>query len=153
MAPAVMRPSPATDTAVELLRELVAEVKGLRADLMERNQDTRPGILNSALSRADRALLARLLPTIGGAFGSELFLTRELFESESAALRLVLRGLNAKQVGRLLRRAEGQTIDGYLIQREGLELRAVLWRVVQVPVFLEAQNLTVPPRVPRGLAE
>jgi hypothetical protein len=58
---------------------------------------------------------------------------RELFESDTAALRLVLRAVNAKQVGRLLRRGEGQAIDGYLIQRDGTELHAVLWRVVQIP--------------------
>jgi hypothetical protein len=119
---------------LELLRELIAEVKGLRADLSVRGQ-----VLNcpradiSSLSRADLALLGRLLPAIGGALGSEAFLARDLFEHESAALRLVRRGLNAKRIGRLLHRAEGHAIDGYLIERAGVELGAILWRVVQAP--------------------
>jgi hypothetical protein len=47
----------------------------------------------------------------------------------AAPLHLVLRGLNAKRVGHLLRRAEGQAVDGYGVQRQGFELHAVLWRV------------------------
>jgi hypothetical protein len=116
----------------ELLLAVLIEMRGLRQDLAQRNQDARPVILNSPLSRADLALLGRLLPAIGGALGSELFLVRELFGHDAAALRLALRELNAKQVGRLFRRAEGQAIGAYLIQREGVELHAVLWRVAQV---------------------
>jgi hypothetical protein len=117
-------PADSTDTIATLLRELVAEVRGLRADQRER----RPA---SSLSRADRAVLARLLPAAGGVFGSEPFLTRDLFESDSAALTLVLRGLNVRQVGRLFRRGEGQAIDGYMIQRDGKELNAILWRILK----------------------
>jgi hypothetical protein len=80
------------------------------------------------------------LPAIGGAFGSELFATRELFTSEAAAVRLVVRGLNARQAGRLLRRATGQAIDGYMVQRESIEAGAVLWCVVKVPEFPGVQN-------------
>jgi hypothetical protein len=111
----------------DLLRELIAEVRGLRADL---TRDRRP-----ALSREDRARLARLLPVIGATLGPDLFLTAELFERDSAALRLVLAGLTVKQLGRLLRRAVDTPIDGYLVVREAVEAGAVVWRVVQVPDF------------------
>ena len=57
---------------------------------------------------------------------------RELFLSQAPALRLVLRGLNTRQVGRLLRRGEGQVIDGYVVQQGGFELNTNLWRVMQV---------------------
>jgi hypothetical protein len=146
---AQVRPAsrPGADPVVDLLRELVEQVKGLRADL---SRDRRPSL---TLTRADRALLARLLPAIGGALGSDLFTARELLKHDSAALRLVTVGLNAKQLGRLLKRGEGHVIDGYLIQREGLELHAVLWRVVRVPAFSTVENLSVPPRDPRGVVE
>jgi hypothetical protein len=101
-----------------------------------------------SLSRADRARLARILPAIGGVVGSDEFLVRELFESDAAALRLVLRGLTPIQTGRLLRRAEGRIIDAYRIERSGAELHTTLWRVVQVSGVLEAQTPAVPPRVP-----
>jgi hypothetical protein len=55
-----------------------------------------------------------------------------MFDHDAAALRLVRRGLNAKRVGRLLRRAEGQAVDGYVVQREGFELHAVLWCAAQL---------------------
>jgi len=126
---------------VALLRDLVAEVRALRSD------QARSSRRSSSLTREDRVLLARLLPAIGGTFGSELFVARELFEHDSAALHVVLRGLNARRVGRLLRRGEGHPIDGYLIQRDGHELHATLWRIVKVPEFSGDGNLTVPPRL------
>lgn len=132
-----------------LLREILAELKGLREDLAASRL---PGVQTS-LTRADRALLARLLPAAGGAIGSVPFLVRELFEDDSAALHLVLRGLNAKGIGRLLRRAAGQAIDGYLVEEVGAELNTTLWRVVQAPGFLGNENPAVPPRDPKSLAK
>jgi hypothetical protein len=116
------------ETVVEgLLRELVAEVRGLRSDLTRRPVPS--------LSREDRARLSRLLPAIGATLGSELFNSAELHEHGSPALRLVRAGLNAKQLGRLLRRAANTPIDGYMVLHEGTEAGAALWRVVQVPDF------------------
>jgi len=60
--------------------------------------------------------------------------TRDLFESDAAAVKLVTRGLNVRQVGRLFRRGEGQAIDGYAIQRDGAELNAILWRILGAKV-------------------
>jgi hypothetical protein len=111
----------ATPTVELLLRELLTEVRGLRADLRERQA--------TSLSRADRALLARLLPAIGGALGSEPFPSRDL-PTASPGLRVVLRGVSAKQIGRLLSRAEGVPIDGYIVERCGIEINVTLWRVV-----------------------
>jgi hypothetical protein len=126
MAPAVMRPAPAvaTDTAVELLlTQLLEEVRALRADMRER----RPA---PSLSRSDRAVLARLLPAIAGDRGSEPFdfTSRDL--RAKPGLRVVLRGLSVKQIGRLLSRAEGVPIDGYIVERCGIEINVALWRVL-----------------------
>jgi hypothetical protein len=126
----------------ELLRELVAELKGLRADLAQsvdfsrrrENLPTSGGCTRvQVLSRADLALLGRLLPAIGGVFGSDEFAVRELFERDSAALRLVLSGLNGIRIGRLFQRAVDIPISSYLVERAGVELHAALWRVVGVP--------------------
>ena len=125
------------------LDDVVAELRAIR-QLLE--AAARP---SCSLSRSDRATLARLLPPIAGVFGSELFLVRDLFDSDAPALRLVLSGLTTNQVGRLFRRGEWQAIDGYLVQSEGSELNTVLWRVVQYGVVGD-RSLTVPPRHRRG---
>jgi hypothetical protein len=83
------------------------------------------------LARADRAHLGRLLPAIGGVFGSDLFVVSELVEAAQPALRLVCAGLSTKQLGRLLLRASKhpQGIDGYHVQACGVEVGATLWCV------------------------
>jgi hypothetical protein len=118
------------DTPAELLRQLVAEQRQTNTTLdlirqaLERQQ-------HSPLSRADRVRLARVLPAVAGAIGSELFLTHELFESDSAALRVALRGLNTRKVGRLLGRAEGTPIGGLVVERVTSEAGAIVWRVAE----------------------
>jgi hypothetical protein len=116
------RASPEASTTDALLRELIDQLIGLRADA----RDRRP----SPLTRQDRDPLARILPVVIGVCGSELFTARELVEDESADLRLVLAGQTPKRLGRLLQRAEGQRIGGFVVQRDGLEVGAVLWRIV-----------------------
>jgi hypothetical protein len=111
---------------LDLLRELVEQIKGLRADLARSGSQRG----THSLSREDRVLLARLLPAIAGARGSEEFTSRDLAADSSPALRLVLRRLSVKQIGRLLARAEGMAIDGWLVQRCGVEINVALWRVV-----------------------
>src|SRR5262245_3873238 len=119
----VSRASVGESTTDALLRIVISELRGLRRDLA--------GQRPLSLTRADRVVIGNLLPAIGGTFGSELFIVRELFEHESAALHLLLHDVNAKQLGRLFRRAEGQPVGGYVIERGGEELHCVLWRVVQ----------------------
>ena len=84
------------------------------------------------LSRSDRAMLEGLLPAIAGAVGSEAFLVRELLHVDAQGLRGVLGGCSAKALGRLLRRAEGQPVGGYVVERLNTENGAILWRVVKV---------------------
>jgi hypothetical protein len=124
-----MMPDSALETDQQLaalLEVLIAEVRGLRSDLV---RDRRP---RRVLSRTDCAYLSKLLPVIAGAI-NEPFLTRDLFVSDSAALQFVLQGWTAIRIGRLFQRAEGHTIDGYVVERDGTELHATLWRVLQVP--------------------
>jgi hypothetical protein len=137
--------TPPQAIVVDLLLELVEQVKGLRADLAQH----RPP---SSLSREDRVLLARLLPAIGGALGSELFTSADVCEHASAALRLVRAGMNAKQLGRLLRRAADTPVAGYLVKRQGSEAGAALWQISQVPEFPGNEKVSVPHAPSNGRA-
>jgi len=111
-----------------LLRELVAEVRGLRADLAARRSAP------AALNRADRARLARMLPAIAGVYGSDRFAARDLVDADAPpALRLVTRGLTAQPLGSLFSRGAGVVIDGFVLERAGNELHATLWQVFRVP--------------------
>lgn len=85
------------------------------------------------LTRADRLVLLRLLPVLAGVFGSDPFTSRDVVDDPSAALQLVLGGRTAKQIGRLLRRATGQPLAGFVVECAGIEINKVLlWRVLQV---------------------
>ena len=133
------------DTARHTLAELALRLDEILDEIRALRYAVEHPTPRSTLSREDRALLTRLLPAIGGAVGSELFNSAEICgEYDAAALRLVCAGLSARQVGRLLRRAAGTPIAGYLVERVGLEAGAVLWRVVRVPEFLSGQNSRVP---------
>ena len=104
-------------TLADVMRELVA----IRILLEDRR---RP----SPLTRADLGVLTRLLPAIAGAFGSELFTSRDL--AADAGVRVVLRGLSIKRVGKLLSRGAGIPINGLMVERAGHEINVNLWRVV-----------------------
>jgi len=62
--------------------------------------------------------------------GSDLFTSRELVEHEAAAVRIVVSRLTARQLGRLLKRAEGANVGGFMVQRQGSEVGSILWRVL-----------------------
>lgn len=107
-----------------LLETLIDEVRQLRVEMLE-HQGRR------TLSRADRATLEQLLPPIAGALDSELFLASDLFEHPSAALRLAIRALTPKKVGRLFKRGAGYAVGGYVVRSDGIEAGAHLWRVTR----------------------
>ena len=128
---AARRPAP------DVLAEILSELRAIRGLLETRAQP-------STLSRDDRARLARLLPAIGGAIGSEPFHSAEIVEHESPALRVVAAGLSAKHVGRLLRRATGRPVDEWLVERCGIEAGVTLWRIVQMPPSPRNEKVSVP---------
>jgi hypothetical protein len=118
------------EAAHELIAAMEARMVAVESELARvLARDSRP-----SLSRADRERLGRILPVIVGVLGSELFLVREVLASDHPGLRLVLRGLNAKRLGRLFRRATDQSIGAYVIRREGSEGGAVLWCIEAVLV-------------------
>jgi hypothetical protein len=87
----------------------------------------------SSLCRADREALERILPAVAGALGSEYFLAIEAVASENAAIVLVLAGMNARRLGKLLRRGDGVPVAGHAVHARGTEAGAVLWEVLRVP--------------------
>jgi hypothetical protein len=137
------------DPLVEVLREVAGLLRGIRNDFALQRQARQPATM---LSREDRPILAKLLPAIAGALGSEPFLARDLFVSNSAGLRLVLSESNSKRIGRLFGRAAGEAIGGYLVEDTGaMELNSILWRVVEVAEFPGNEKVLVPPRDRKGL--
>jgi hypothetical protein len=86
----------------------------------------------STLRREDRAALERILPAIAGALGSEYFLASEAVTSDNPALVLVLEGMHARRLGKLLRRGDGVPVTGYVVHARGRETGAVLWEVLRV---------------------
>ena len=137
---ASVRPVTVATRDLGVLDEVLAELRAIRVLLEQRQQPPSP----PTLSREDRGRLSRLLPAVGATLGSELFTSSDLVEHESAALRVVCVDLTAKQLGRLLRRAAGTPIGGYLVERQGVEAGAVLWRVVAVPEFPQNGKVSVP---------
>ena len=112
---------------MQLLRALVAEVQGLRADLRDHGSRR---TATPALSRADRARLARMLPAIAGVYGPDTFSSRDLAEDTAAAVRLVVRGLSVKQIGKLCARANGIPIHGLMVRKQDKECQVTLWQIV-----------------------
>jgi hypothetical protein len=112
-------PAPECDEFRALLTSLTVRVESIERRLSP-----------SPLRREDQEALSRILPAIAGALGCEYFLASEAVASENPALILVLGGLNARRLGRLLRRGDGLEVDGYVVRASGTEGGAVLWSVV-----------------------
>jgi hypothetical protein len=103
------------------------------AELRARIDAVEHRLSSSRLRREDRAALGRILPALAGALGSEYFLAAEAVASHNPALVLVLGGMNARRLGKLLRRGADVPIDGYIVHPQGMEAGAVLWEVLGVP--------------------
>lgn len=105
-----------------LLRELLSEIRGMRADLR--------GGKASSLTRNDRVILERLLPAIGLLFPEEeLFTAREVRKHPAPGLGILLDGMDTRSIGRLLTRAAGVPIAGNTVDCSGRESNVVLYRV------------------------
>jgi hypothetical protein len=86
-------------------------------------------------------------------FGSSWFTVRELRASERAAVQLVLAGWSSRRLGKLLARAVGMVIDGFVIERAGKVHGAACWSVVAIvgeSDSLETPRASSPPRVAGG---
>jgi hypothetical protein len=118
----------ASSELADALSAVVAELAALRAliDAVEHR------LSPSTQRREDRAALERTLPAIAGALGSDLFLAIEAVTSDNPALVLVLGAMDARRLGKLLRRGADLPIDGYIVHAQGMEAGAVLWEVLRL---------------------
>ena len=120
------RPVTGSPDAIEaLLRELVDGQRQI-IRLLKRQQQ-RP---TSTLSREDRSTLARLLPAIGGVYGSDQFSSRDLAEDTRPAVRLVVRGWSVKRISKLFARADGISSNGLMVQKQGVKFQVTVWQIV-----------------------
>ena len=85
-----------------------------------------------ALTAADRATVGDMLPAIAGAYGDALFTAHDLCTDENPAVRLVVKGLSPKRLGKLLARAEGVPLAGLAIERGDKSINVWQWRIVAV---------------------
>jgi hypothetical protein len=107
-------------------RAILDELREMRREHDELRADRRP---RGRCSREDLQTLRKLLPAIGGARGSEPFTTEDL--GQNLAIRALVAHLSARQLGRLFLRAVA--VDGYAVERVGLDRNRALWRVVAIP--------------------
>ena len=124
---AAVSPARPPDPTEALLRELVEVNRQILSTLQQANT-TRAS--HSPLTRADRAVLATMLPALVGTYGAETFTARDLTEDDRPAVRLVVRGRSVKRLAKLLARADGLAIDGLRLHRMGLEDQVTTWRIV-----------------------
>ena len=120
----LVSPARTPDMIVSLLSELVAEVRGLRADLA---RDRRP-----AAHAADHVAF---MLALGAAVADRAFSAREVNQHAAlvdGALRAALAAaglVNARRIGKFFRTIEGQTIGGLRLDRIGSDSEGVVWRV------------------------
>jgi hypothetical protein len=117
------RPQP-RDALLEVMRELVAEVKGLRADLAARRGPTPDA--------QDEELLRVIAEHVEHRVFSAAELVAHAALESAVQLREVLRGRNARKLGRVLMRLEGRALNGLVLYRNGEDRNGLVWRVSRV---------------------
>jgi hypothetical protein len=109
---------------LDLLQQLVSEVRGLREDMRVRSgkfadpPNHVPLMLTIAATVADRAFSAREV-------NQHAALVDGALRAALAAAGLV----NARRIGKFFRTIEGQTIAGLRLDRIGTDNEGVVWRV------------------------
>jgi hypothetical protein len=125
------------------LVELLVEIRDDQRRLLRLFEEARPRVVPKGDPRAGELVLAIEATACGRAFTStELIVAASL--PEAAALRdaivATVARLNARALGKLLRRIEGCDFDGLSVQRIGDDRGGVLWRVSR---FSKAQRRVV----------
>ena len=109
-------------------REILAELRAIRLLLEQRA--ARP------LEARHAELVAVIRETVGDAAfnAAELIEFGETVPVIADALAAAGVGLNARKVGRLLRKVEGVNFGGFVIVRRGEDRDGIVWRLVGLPV-------------------
>lgn len=106
---------------VGLLRELVAEVRGLRADLGGRGAGPQTAAIGELVYCISEQVKGRRFSV------SELLEHAELVPELRSAIVAAVGALNGRKIGKLLRRIEGCAFDGISIVRTGADREGVSW--------------------------
>jgi hypothetical protein len=106
-----IRPMRPPDALIDRVATLEVQVRALEAAEQQRRlARLRPG---------DARRLSRLLSVVAPLLGLDAFMAEYLWSVQDANVRLVLRDLSIKQIGRLLARGEGIEFDGYRLVAAG----------------------------------
>lgn len=138
------RPKPLptlADPALELLREVLVELRAIRAALEDR--DAAEPV---PLRLADRQALERLLPVVAAQFPNCAFSVWELCDAAGNRtvagndMRLAIGGLSPQRLGLLLRScAESGGVNRYQVRRAGQDGSGARWELIANPSpFTEA---------------
>jgi hypothetical protein len=132
------------DVAVlDLLRELVDQVRGLRQDLRDRDRRPLP------LSRQDRARdrdlpchpnAARFLAAVAASARGHVFSAAELVAhgQTDADLCEALNGRTSRQVGKQLRALADHPVEGLVVRRIGRDGDGTIWAVQVADLHADA---------------
>lgn len=112
----IREPLPALDQ-VELLQQILAELRGLRGDIQTQGQSFRDA--------GNDPLLAEIQAFIGS---MTRFTAAELIDSGDDRLRAAIGGLDAKELGRALSSAEDCAVNGRRLTREPRGAEGNVWR-------------------------
>lgn len=118
-----------SDPALALLADLVAEVRGLRADMAGRAAPP-------ALRKDQSDALAALLPVLAGIYGDSRFSCWECVDVANqktvngANMKIALAGRTAQQLGKLLAQGIGRDFAGIQIVRDGSDANGNLWKCI-----------------------
>ena len=108
------------ESLLDKIEGLACEVRALRASV-HRNTTVQ-------ISRRDLDRLGTVLPALENVFLDRAFTSNEVLEHATLA---PLVGLSVKALGKLLLRGTKTRIDGYSVERLGLERNCALWRIVR----------------------
>ena len=117
-----------------LLRAILDELRGLRADLRTRGQP-------APLTPEDRTTLQQLLPVIAATLGSGEFYSARDLRARVPRAAPGRRGSDAAAAGAHAATGGGHAASGYVVQRGTSKAGALLWHVVEVAAN---RNLSVP---------
>lgn len=131
---AARAPLPTSDPIVDLLRELVDEIKGLRADLARVDDTSRGSKREPILSDA------RFLATIAASVQGHPFTASELLAHAAVDpdLAEVLRGMSARRVGKKLQVLSGRSINSYRLNRISRDETGWIWHLQVVDLQSDA---------------
>jgi hypothetical protein len=125
------------------LVELLIEIRDDQRRMLRLLEEARPRPIPKGDPRAGELVLA-----IEATAGERVFTSGELIVAASLPEAVALRDaitatvgrLNAKALGKLLRRIEGADFDGLTVQRIGDDRGGVLWRVSRLSKALRRVN-------------